>query len=78
MTAETQSMIGPMIEKLALAQAFNDAWALMAVVTVAATLSLLVIIRFQEKELRSDKDQFSKQPLPAALHTQAPPTRLGL
>lgn len=38
-----QAAVGAFVEKLALARAINDAWAMMAIVTVAAALALLVL-----------------------------------
>jgi DHA2 family multidrug resistance protein len=59
--AEAQSIIGPMIEKLALAQAFNEAWALVALVTAAATFSLLILVRPNSKLSQRRKDIVSGQ-----------------
>ncbi|MDQ0464319.1 DHA2 family multidrug resistance protein [Caulobacter ginsengisoli] len=43
--ADTEAMVRPMVESLALAQAINDAWLLVAALTLAATLGLILVAR---------------------------------
>ena len=44
-TTATRDMIRPLIEKLALVRAFNEAWGLVALLTACAALSLLALLR---------------------------------
>ena len=43
LSPRTQALLHAFVEKLALARAINDAWALMAVITVVAVLALLAV-----------------------------------
>jgi DHA2 family multidrug resistance protein len=59
----TQALVGALVEKLALARALNDAWALIAAITAAAILTLLMLKPAPKRNLKPAPDAQSANPV---------------